>query len=363
MHASWRTPGMLIVAACSKGPSVSNTGAADSAPAVSLACDAPGARASATLEAPNMPTSLMDAGDSGATNPPAGTATFVQTASGVDLTIRMTGLAASAIAKNYPAVIHEGTGCADPTPPGTPWGGQRGQGAFVTSTGSGLGVTYYTRSSGDPNPWTIGDMSPSDLVGHVLVVDDPGTNQPIVCGPIVLGPSSPEMDAGLGELADVSVSTRAVLAGLCIGHVIAGRDSASNCPDPGQVAGCACAHCELGRCMRDCAEYLQCLQEAPDACAATCTVSGACGACMSSVRQCMFGFCQDTIACSPPVTQGGPCSQLEACCALQGDRAQACLAAAHQAEQLGGDITCNGLLQDKVVLTNLLLAPCAPDAN
>jgi hypothetical protein len=77
----------------------------------------------------------------------------------------------------------------------------------------------------------------------------------------------------------------------------------------------------------------------------------------------MFGFCEDTFRCAAPPTPGGPCTQLEACCATQRDgRAPGCLAFVQRIEKLSGDPSCIGAMHDWDFLTNGANdPPCAFD--
>jgi hypothetical protein len=68
-------------------------------------------------------------------------------------------------------------------------------------------------------------------------------------------------------------------------------------------------------------------------------------------------FCADTIACAAPITAGGPCSQLEACCAMQGDAAAMCLDTVHTIEKLSGDPSCYGAMMDWDINAHLAV-PC-----
>jgi hypothetical protein len=217
-------------------------------------------------------------------------------------------------------------------------------------------------------PWTIGDSTTSDIVGHVLVVHDPDTMQPLACGPIVLQLDQSGIDSGRSDAAPLSADIRAQVAGLCFDQMIAtvAGSSQTGCPDPERLAECACMHCDLAACLEDCSDYVACLEDASDGCAAACPASDACANCKTNIVQCMFGFCGDAIACAPRFTPGGPCTDLETCCSRQGNRAGECLAGAHQLEMIGGDVSCNGALHDTVVLTTGILAnnpSCLADAN
>jgi hypothetical protein len=334
-------------------------------PAAGTMCETPSVRAGAILEALGSPMPSTSGGDSGLVRPVMGEAHFAATRNGVDLTLRITGCALVA----YPAIIHEGSECTDSALIGAEWDAPRGAGAYAACSGSGLGTAFYSRPSSDMKPWTIGDSTTSDIVDHVLVVHDPNTMQPLACGPIVLQPNQSVVDSGRSDAAPLSADIRAQVAGLCVDRVVATVATGSSdagCPDPERLAECACMHCELGACLEACSDYVACLQDASDGCAAACPASNACASCKSNMVQCMFGFCGDTVACAPPFTPGGPCTDLETCCSRQGNRENECLAGAHQLEMIGGDVSCNGALHDTVVLTMGILAnnpSCFADAN
>jgi hypothetical protein len=289
-------------------------------------------------------------------DPLTGTAMFSQTVSGVDLTIHIVGCD---LGKMYPVFIQEGADCADATLLGAHWDSPRGEGvAPITCTGtSGGGRAFYTRSKRDQKPWTIGRPDVSNLLGHVLVLYDPKSLQPIACGEIsrtadVAPVAQPTGGVGPGP------EIRAQIAGLCLTRSIV-RDNVQACPNPIELDKCASEHCELDACVQQCTDYIACLAKdsAPCSVAFTCPIDDACAQCQSRVSSCVFGFCADQIACAAPVTPDGPCSQLEACCAMQGDDAASCLDTVHLLEKLSGDPSCIGVMQDWDANSHLAV-PC-----
>jgi len=57
------------------------------------------------------------------------------------------------------------------------------------------------------------------------------------------------------------------------------------------------------------------------------------------------------------VAPDGPCRQLEACCALQGDGAASCLDTVRLVEKLSGDSSCAGVMRDWDTFAHLRV-PC-----
>jgi hypothetical protein len=324
-------------------------GAATSRPSVSKDSDPSrvGAKATAKLE----PVAAASDGDS---TPVSGTASFSETSAGVDLTIGMRGCA---IGKTYPLFIQAGGDCSSASLLGARWDSPRGENINeIMCTGTtGMGRTFYTRPKQDAKPWTIGNPAASNILGHVLVAYDSATLQPIACGPIVRAEDAPPVTApakGQGPSSEL----KAQLAGLCLGRQIV-RDNAQTCPDPEALARCAGAHCELDACVPICADYLACLEQESDPCQSACLPDNPCSDCQNKVWQCTLGFCLSEIACASPVTPDGPCAQLEACCAMQGDGAASCLETVHLLEKLSGDPSCFGAMHDWDT-TSHLSVPC-----
>jgi hypothetical protein len=331
-----------------------------------LSCPAPSSIATVQLE-PVAPTDsgALDGGpndagplDAASAAPIVGTATFAAVTSGVDLTISITGCAWSGpFGTGYPVRIHEGMDCSVAGVSSADWDTTRGEGiSNLSCTGtSGVGLDHYSRSNGDAKPWSVGGAAASNIVGHVLVVHDPNTMQPLACGAIVLGQGPASGDGGAGATGSVKygVGLLAQLAGLCLFQSFVVADASPDCPDPRKVAACACEHCNLSACIPACSAYSACLAGQADGCASSCSPDPSCESCLNPMSQCMFGFCEDTFQCAPPPTPGGPCTELEACCATQRDgRAPGCLAFVQGIEKLSGDPGCLGTMHDWDFLTN-----------
>lgn len=293
--------------------------------------------------------------DAGVPDPIMGTATFATNASGVDLTLSITGCVIGN-GTGYPVRIDEGSACAATTSQGSVWDAPRGDGITgVSCTGnSGVGLAYYTRLGSDPKPWSVGGPSSSDVLGHTLVILDPSTMQPVACGPIeLMADAGASLDASSSDGGGVRADIRAQIAGYCQYEALSPTPA---CPVPQRVVDCACTHCDLSACLSACSDFATCLEGEPDACATSCPVDQACSDCMSSVQQCLLGFCLDDVACAVP-TPGGPCSKVEACCTMQTSRAQECLATVQKIEKLSGDPSCVGLMHDQDFLTNIANDP------
>lgn len=338
----------------SEGASDASDGSDDATPpSIVWTCGASsaGGRPAATSSIDPFPAADAGRDDPDAAAPISGVATFTTTSVGIDLTIRITGCANGS---PYPVSIREGSGCAGGGPHGQDGrdGGPSDGFALLTCTGnSGVGTLHYTRPPDDPNPWSIGGPSSSDLSGHVIVVEDPATMQPVACGPIV-----PLADAGAALPADAALPPLGLLAqvgGFC---EVESFSPTPGCPDPARVAACACTHCDLSTCLNDCADYIDCLQAEAGSCTSDCPRAPACSDCMTQMLPCLIGFCVDDVACGHP-TPGGPCTRLEACCATQGPRAQSCLGAVTFVEKLGGDTSCKGLMMDQDFLMNTAYDP------
>jgi hypothetical protein len=102
----------------------------------------------------------------------------------VDLNVMVTGCVAG---KSYPIHIHEGTSCDNAMTQKGHWGPMRGEMIpnIMCGTGS-VGSTSTGRDMSNPElTWSLGDMTESDVIGHVLVIhdaDDP--NVRIACGKV-----------------------------------------------------------------------------------------------------------------------------------------------------------------------------------
>jgi hypothetical protein len=287
----------------------------------------------------------------------AGMASWTATTLGVDMKVHVAGCTT---AHEYPVAVYENSECPDAAAKGQVWDVTRGAGIPRLGCDGGSGGTvYYTRNHSDAKPWTIGGSADSNIIGHVVVVQDPDSLKPLACGKITLGEPVAQPEAGVGTGTVAPAALRAQLAGFCISRAIASQ--VPGCPDPAKFAECSSAHCPLDACVQTCADYLACLAKQPDSCAADeqCPMSAACKDCTTNVTNCTVGPCSSLFACSPP-TPGGPCSQLEACCMLQGSRADYCISAVRKSSSFGGDSTCIGLMHDWDFNTNVAFDPHCP---
>jgi hypothetical protein len=188
MNLGLRTTLMIIiagplVAACSSDNSSNNGGAG--------AGGGPAGSPTATASLAALAASAGSAGSGGsagagaAAGPVTGTATFSTVSTGVTVAVSITGCVSG---KSYPIHIHQGTSCADTMSQGAHWDVPRGEGIpmVVCSGTTGMLAMPYTRLSSDAKPWSIGDGSASDMVGHVVVLHDPDVPATrISCGAIV----------------------------------------------------------------------------------------------------------------------------------------------------------------------------------
>jgi hypothetical protein len=137
------------------------------------------------------------------------------------------------------------------------------------------------------------------------------------------------------------------------------RNNDQPCPDPKALSACAQEHCQLDACVAMCGDYLACTTKEADPCsvAFTCEIDEACSTCQGNVQQCVLNFCAEQIACAAPVAPDGPCSQLIACCGMQGDKAESCLETVRLVEKFSGDPSCFGLMRDWDFFSHLPV-PC-----
>jgi hypothetical protein len=333
----------------SSGAAAGKAGAAN--PAKQEKAGGPGTKAVAALE--SVGDAATDAGPS-----LRGTATFNVTQSGVDLSIMARNCAASVRLQFF---IQAGGDCSDETISGPRWQDGRGDGIpDVACLGvSGQGRAALTRSSDEARPWTIGGSSDTNVLGHAFVAYDAESGAAVACGVIMLeqgATDAPASDPGASR--NVPLLGRAQIAGACLGQMIV-RDNEQACPDPKALSACAEEHCQLDACVATCADYLACTTQAEDPCsvAFTCEIDSACSKCQGSVQTCSFNFCADQLTCAAPVTPDGPCSQLEACCGLQGDKTESCLELVRQLEQISGDPSCFGVMRDWDFVAHLPV-PC-----
>jgi hypothetical protein len=286
----------------------------------------------------------------------SGTGRFAVTESGVDLAILLNGCPSTAELQLF---IQEGTDCSADTLAGPHWNGAHGEGIpDVPCVGvSGQGRGAISRANDEDAPWTIGGSSDSDVLGHALVAYDRDSGKAVACGVIMFDESAPPA-SDAGAATDVPLLARAQVAGLCLGKSLV-RDNLQQCPDPAELSTCAQEHCQLDSCVATCADYLACTSKADDPCsvAFTCEITKDCSSCQGSVQMCAFSFCSDQFSCAAPPTEGGPCSQLRACCALQGDMANSCLELVSMIEKISGDPSCFGVMRDWDFVAHLPV-PC-----
>jgi hypothetical protein len=339
-----------IPAAGSGNPRITSAarGGAAGRPAASTTPAKAGARASVTLdgldpEGPNGEQSLH------------GEASFRVSDAGVDLTMSVLGCTTG---RKYEVYILAGGDCSSQTLEGERWDSPRGEGIADLD----CGTTRYARglhmrSSKDAKPWTVEGPAASNLIGHAMVVYD--GDHPSACGVIMLDAAAPSPDTG-DQLDAVPLELRAQIAGLCLARSIV-RDNAQECPNAKELEACSRAHCDLDPCVQVCSGsgYIACLQREPDGCAAEpiCEIDAKCAECQSMVSSCTFNFCANQIACAAPVTPGGPCSQLQACCAMQGDMAPMCLELVQTIAKFSGDPSCYGIQHDWDFFSHLPV-PC-----
>lgn len=309
---------------------------------------APGGKATARLQ-PVVATA-PDAG-AGLT----GVASFTVTTNGVDLSVVLNNCSTTTPTQLF---IQAGSDCSADTLTGAHWRAGEGIPDVQCLGVIGGGREVFSRARDDAAPWTIGGPAASDVVGHALVAYDAASGEAIACGVIALDDGTPPAPAADAGAADVSVLGRAQIAGLCLSKSVV-RDNTQPCLEPKALSACAQEHCQLDDCVATCADYLACTTKADDPCSVeyTCKIDPACTKCFGAVQNCALSFCTDQFACAAPPTEGGPCSQLEACCALQGDMAQSCLELVHTVEKLSGDPSCSGLMLDGQFVSHLPV-PC-----
>jgi hypothetical protein len=287
-----------------------------------------------------------------------GTATFNVTESGVDLSILLQRCPPSGMIQLF---IQEAGDCSPRTLSGAHWDSPRGEGIpTLTCLGvSGQGRGAVTRPREHAKPWSIGGPAESDVLMHAVVVYDAASGTPIACGVVMRDATAPEPTVqDPAATSDVPLLARAQIAGVCTSQSFV-RANTQACPDPKALTACAQEHCQLDACVATCADYVACTSKADNPCsvAFTCPIDEACATCQGTVQMCVFNFCTDEIACAAPPSPDGPCSQLAACCALQGDMAQSCLETVRLVEKLSGDPSCFGLMRDWDFFSHLPV-PC-----
>ncbi|HKP56174.1 MAG TPA: hypothetical protein VJV78_05630 [Polyangiales bacterium] len=306
-----------------------------------------GARASATLDGldPVAPDGEL---------PLHGTAEFRVSDTGVDMTLRILGCKDGS---KYRAYILEGGDCSSATLRGEHWDSPRGEGIGEMSCGtSGTVRAVLSRSNKDAKPWTIEGPAASNLLGHAIAVYD--GDHASSCGVIGRDPDAPA-EAGGKKPDAVPVEISAQIAGLCTARTIV-RDNAQDCPNAKELDACSRAHCDLDPCVRACSDsgYIACLEKHADPCDGdiSCDIDEKCADCRTQLLSCTLNFCGDQIACAAPVSPDGPCSQLLACCAMQGDMTAMCLDIVHTIAKWSGDPSCYGIQHDREFFAHLPVA-------
>jgi len=336
----------LLLAGCDERnphapePAARDAGTPDAAP--------PRARIVVTARVRLEPTALARAED-----PLNGMVAFRTTSSGVDVEAYVSGCNGGG---PFAVAIVDATDCEPNSLEAQAWA--RGDGiAPINCIGpTGPGRLYYARPN-DGDGWTIGGPAKSNVLGRALLVRDPRSDAVVACGVIERGEDVARVPLPPDDRPP-SVDTRAQVAGLCFAKQFSAA-SGGDCADSEALVACAADHCELGACLETCAEQVACIDSSEDACASmfTCPITEACSRCENDVWQCASGYCPELFGCVPPITRDGPCGQLEACCALQGEGAAACLQGMRLGGILGGDATCVGAMQDWDVLSHLHV-PC-----
>jgi hypothetical protein len=103
-----------------------------------------------------------------------GKANFTQVGSSVDVTVTLYNCVDG---KAYPAHIHTGPACDNPTTQGGHWDMTRGEGIPMVACSGTTGSSKLTRPPTDPSlAWSIGNADPTtNVIGHLVVVHDPDT--------------------------------------------------------------------------------------------------------------------------------------------------------------------------------------------
>lgn len=346
-YLSWLAIASCSLCACeggerSAGPHVDASTAAEAGAAIV------GERAVAVLR--SLARAPLDAAASAPARAISGTATFTVTASDVQLAILLRGCGASELLSVY---IDEARSCAEAAENKRPW--TRGE-TLMTVGCTAFGESRTMRGHTAALPWTIGGPSASDLLAHAVMVRDRNTDEPLACGEIARADALTPVD----DDPSVAIEIKAQLSGLCTGRLIT-RGANRGCPDAQQLVECAAAQCDLHRCVRECGEFIACLSQASDVCANDCGIDEACSKCTSSLAQCTFSHCRELFECAPPPTPGGPCDELEACCARQRTNSVPCYLGLEQLKRLSGDPSCAGALVDWDFLTNIANDPPCRD--
>lgn len=286
-----------------------------------------------------------------------GMALFRATDVGVDLELTMPACTSPS---PDPLEILEADDCSPLSLQAPVWSEGHGTGIPAVScvgATSGFGLLRYQRRGGRPGSWTVGGPPGSDVIGRALVLRDGQSGQPRLCGVIERGEDVvwTQLPAP-GE--PPSATARAALSGLCYAKQFT-ANAAEGCPDEQALARCSSTHCDVGGCLQACSEYASCLDAAEEPCASSflCPQSEACAQCQSALLSCTLGYCGEDFTCVPPITPDGPCGEVLACCALQGEDADRCLSVFQTLLTISGDASCIGAINDRETVGHLR-SPC-----
>ena len=226
--------------------------------------------------------------------------------------------------------------------------------------GSAGGTVFTSRANSANKPWSLGGHSATNLIGRMLAVLDPDTGEPLLCAPIEVAEGGKPV--GLSTATPPRPEVVAALGNLCVFRALPEWQRSTPCPDPVELNTCVLEHC-VGACLERCSDHIACLDAASDPCEVDCQPETDCRACLGP-QQCALGFCAKHLACAPPVTPEGPCTELRECCVHQGPLAETCAKFVTSIEGLGGDATCLGTLFDWDFNTNFAYRhPCYPDGG
>jgi hypothetical protein len=110
------------------------------------------------------------------------TAVFTPTAEGVSLLVVLDGCKDGAL---YPVRVHAGHSCADKASIGERWDGTRGEDIPDLRCMDAHASEEYVREQSADKNWSLGGAAASDVIGHVIVINDPDDRTlPIACGVI-----------------------------------------------------------------------------------------------------------------------------------------------------------------------------------
>lgn len=291
--------------------------------------------------------------------PAEGSATFKTTSEGVDVFIFLRNCRGG---YSYPVRLYEDARCEQLEQKSATWDGARGTlGRNAFCLGSAGARLYDSRASTQAKPWSIGGAKSSDLIGRAIAVIDPDTGEPLACGKIELPDGGAPVEPS-EPVEQPSPRVAAEVAGSCLLRLGPPRpDAGAACPDLEKLGECALVHC-VGPCVSVCAQHIACIEAHPD-CSGSCVADDACNKCVDGA-QCTFGHCRKQISCAPPPTPNGPCTEFRACCMRQGPLVGSCLEYATQLEEIAGDTSCLGALEDWDVNTNFTYrSPCYRDGG